>query len=55
VRSVPQLEQRVREAGRLGFKRVLVPKAVAKQERPKVPGVEVVEIRNVDGAVAELG
>jgi len=55
IRSVPQLEQRVREAGRLGFKRVLVPKLIGKAERPRVPGVEVVEVRNVDGAVAELG
>ncbi|HXY74687.1 MAG TPA: DNA repair protein RadA [Dehalococcoidales bacterium] len=35
LRSVPQLERRVQEAARMGFKRVLVPKAGAKIIIPK--------------------
>ena len=45
VRMVSQPELRLREAGKLGFRRVLMPRRRdAKKERSAVPGVEVLEI-----------
>jgi DNA repair protein RadA/Sms len=52
VRSVTQLEQRLREAGRLGFVRVLVP---ASQKGVKVKGVETVPVKTISQAIEELG
>jgi DNA repair protein RadA/Sms len=54
VRSVGQIEQRVREAGRLGFRRVIVP-AGRKGSVAKVEGVEVVGVRRIGEAVEEMG
>ena len=46
VRMVSQPELRLREAGKLGFRRVLMPRRrdAAKKERGGVPGIEVLEI-----------
>lgn len=52
IRPVPQLEQRVREAGRLGYKRMLVPKG---QPTPKLAGLEVVACGTVSQAIQQLG
>lgn len=52
VRHVPQLEQRVREAARLGYKRVLVPHG---QPAGKMSGVEIVPCRTIGDAIRELG
>lgn len=52
VRAVTQIEQRVREAGRLGFARVLVP---ASQKNVKAGGVEAVPVKTVSQAIEELG
>lgn len=52
VRSVTQLEQRLREAGRLGFARVLVP---ASQTGVRVKGVETVPVKTISRAIDELG
>jgi DNA repair protein RadA/Sms len=50
VRSVPQLERRLAEAGRLGFRNALVPPGT-----PQVPGLRVEVVRDVAEAVgAEL-
>jgi DNA repair protein RadA/Sms len=51
VRSVPQLDRRVAEATRLGFRRVVVPKATKPPTR--VDGVELVEVSCVRDAIAE--
>ncbi|MBX3407813.1 MAG: DNA repair protein RadA [Phycisphaeraceae bacterium] len=52
VRAVTQLEQRLREAGRLGFSRVLVP---ASQKGVKAKGVETVPVKTISQAIEELG
>jgi len=46
VRMVSQPELRLREAGKLGFRRVLMPRRrdTAKQERGGISGIEVLEI-----------
>ncbi|HEY3146463.1 MAG TPA: DNA repair protein RadA, partial [Dongiaceae bacterium] len=46
VRMVSQPELRLREAGKLGFRRVLMPRRreTAKKERGSVPGIEILEI-----------
>lgn len=53
VRPVAHLEQRVREAARLGFSRILAPEQVDAQIGS--PGVEVVRIGDVQQAVGMLG
>lgn len=67
IRAVPQLEQRVREAARLGYRRILVPASATTGKRaggsasrgalPALGGVgaEVVPVRNVDQAIEHLG
>jgi DNA repair protein RadA/Sms len=54
VRAVAQLEQRVREAARLGFRRALVP-PMPRGGLPKVPGIELVTVKNCDRAIEQLG
>ncbi len=51
VRSVGRLDVRLREAGRLGFTRVLVP---AGAKAPRCKGVEAIPIANVKDAVRWL-
>jgi DNA repair protein RadA/Sms len=55
VHAVPHLEQRVREAARLGCTRIVLPQAGARAALPKLPGVELCPVRNVDGAMEVLG
>jgi len=63
VRGAPALEQRVREAVRLGYTRILVPPGAAIGEKMgnekvggvKTAGVEVVSVKNVDRAMEQLG
>ncbi len=52
VRAVPQIEQRVREASRLGYTRLIAPMAVGKAG---VKGLTVAPVKNIDQAIAELG
>jgi len=57
IRAVPQMEQRIREAARLGYKRVIVPPLHA-NERAMVRAlkdVEVAEVKTVGRAVEQLG
>jgi DNA repair protein RadA/Sms len=49
VRSVPQVERRLAEAARLGFKRAVVPKAAGGV--PSAPGLELIEVTSVRDAV----
>jgi DNA repair protein RadA/Sms len=51
VRSVPQLERRLAEAARLGFRRAVIP-AGARQAR-RVDGLELIEVASVRDAVGE--
>ncbi len=48
LRGVPQMERRIAEAARLGFKRCLIPDAASKSS-PKIEGVELLKA----GTVAE--
>jgi len=51
LRAVSQLERRVSEAARLGFKRVLVPKAGG-TVKPVPKGIEIITAGTVREAVA---
>ena len=53
VRRVPRLDLRLREAARLGFRRVLVPEGAMGDLRPPA-GAELVPVANVGAAVAWL-
>jgi DNA repair protein RadA/Sms len=59
VRAIPNLEQRVREAVRLGCKTIVIPKAHDARDLPvdvtKAQGVEVVRVKSVDDAIGVLG
>jgi DNA repair protein RadA/Sms len=48
VRPISQLELRLKEASKLGFKRAIVPKG----QTVKVPGLEIVEVSRVVDAIA---
>ena len=52
VRPVSQLEQRLREAARMGAKRAVVP---VMRGKVKVDGLDVVEVKNVDRGIELLG
>jgi DNA repair protein RadA/Sms len=54
IRAVPHIDQRLREAARLGYTRLVVPGANAK-EIGKKTGVEIVPVKNVDQAIEQLG
>ena len=51
VRGVTQLEQRLREAQRLGYTRALVPQM---RGLPKIHGIEIDPVANVDRAIERL-
>src|SRR6185436_8094777 len=51
VRSVPQLERRLAEAARLGFRRAVVPKGV---RSARLGDVELVEVSGVRDALDEV-
>jgi len=54
VRPVPQLEMRLREAARLGYQQAVVP-PMGRHAIPKIPGIELREMKNVDRAIEQLG
>ncbi len=54
VRSVPQIEQRVIEASRLGFTRILIPASQRGQFKPP-KGVDVDGVRSINEAMQRLG
>ena len=49
LRTVPQLERRVAEAGRMGFERCLVPKAGGRVSAPK--GIELITVSTLREAI----
>jgi DNA repair protein RadA/Sms len=51
VRPAAHLDQRLREAARLGFKTVILPKGA----KASLAGVELIAVANVDQAIAQLG
>lgn len=52
LRMVGQMQTRLREAAKLGFKRAVVPKRLRKSE-PWPEGIEVVEVRSLKEAIQE--
>ena len=55
IRPVPRLESRLREAARLGYKRAIVPRNRRYDGRRPIPGIELVEVRNLAEALRALG
>ena len=51
VRPVAHLDQRLREAARLGFKNVILPKSA---KAAPVAGVELIPVPNIDHAIQQL-
>jgi DNA repair protein RadA/Sms len=52
VRPAPRGQERLKEAAKLGFEKVILPRA--NQPRAKIPGLEVVAVERVDQAVQVL-
>jgi len=52
IRAVPQLDRRVAEAARMGFRRIVVPRAGA-EERDQ-DGIETVPVEDIAEALAQL-
>lgn len=50
IRPVPAIEQRVREASRLGYQHLLVPPGV----KLSLPGTQLTGVKNIDGAIEHL-
>jgi len=48
-----QIDKRLTEAAKLGFKQAVIPKLAAKG-LPKIPGIEVVAVEKVDEALDKL-
>ncbi|MDO4454428.1 MAG: DNA repair protein RadA [Eubacteriales bacterium] len=53
VRAISMAEQRIMEAKKLGFKRVIYPK-VCENERTKIEGIELVGVANVREAIRAI-
>jgi DNA repair protein RadA/Sms len=52
VRPAPRGQERLREAAKLGFAKIIIPRA--NQPKAKIPGVEVLTVERVDQAVQLL-
>ena len=50
LRSVPQLEQRIRESARMGFSLCLLPES-ARAKTPNIPGITPVYAKNIKQAI----
>lgn len=55
IRPVPRLENRLREAARLGYKRAVVPRNRRYDGRKPIPGIELVEVSTLAEALRALG
>jgi DNA repair protein RadA/Sms len=55
IRPVTQIEQRIREAARLGYKRIIVPGSPVRRSAEQQEGIEIVRVKTVGEAIAELG
>jgi DNA repair protein RadA/Sms len=54
IRPVARIEQRIAEAAKLGFKRILVPKNNMQGLNTENFNIEVVPVRKVEEALREL-
>ncbi len=54
IRPVTRIEQRIREAARLGMSSILVPKGSLKGIDPAAMGIRIVEVAKVEEAFREL-
>jgi DNA repair protein RadA/Sms len=54
VRPVPMLAERVAEATRLGFRRLLVPRGSAARLNGGKPTATLVEVANLDEAISAM-
>jgi DNA repair protein RadA/Sms len=50
---VPQIDKRLTEAAKLGFKQAVIPKLAVKG-LPQIPGIEVTAVEKVDEALEKL-
>lgn len=55
VRRVPDLRLRLTEASRLGFTSAVVPAATRDADRVALPGLRIIPVHTVAGALGELG
>ena|GEM_PF-6894528 len=53
IRAVPQIDKRLTEAVKLGFKQAVFAKLAAKG-LPKIPGIEVMAVEKVDEALDRM-
>ena len=53
VRAISMAEQRIMEAKKLGFQRVIYPK-VCENERTKIKGIELIGVSNVAEAIRAI-
>jgi len=51
LRAVGQIEKRLMEASKLGFRRCLLPRGVGKKRPPKVEGIQLIPVRSVAEAL----
>lgn len=54
IRPVTRISQRVSEAAKLGFSRILIPEGNVKGIDLKAPGIEIVPVARVEAALREL-
>ncbi|MEI6621511.1 MAG: DNA repair protein RadA [Actinomycetes bacterium] len=54
IRPVPMIGQRIAEASRLGFRRILVPRGTSKAVREADPDVTITELAHVGAALSAL-
>ncbi len=52
LRSVGQLEVRLNEAARLGFRKVIIPRHLGRRQTPAPDGLTVIQARSVDEAIS---
>ena len=53
IRAMPQIDKRLTEAAKLGFKQAVIPKLAAKGLSP-IAGMEVMAVEKVDEALDKL-
>jgi len=54
IRPVTRISQRVSEAEKLGFARILIPEGNVRGLDLKAPGIEIVPVARVEAALREL-
>ena len=51
IRAVPCIEQRIREAARLGFTKILIPKRSLDRQPIEIEGIEIIPVRAIFDAM----